>query len=333
MLAFIKKHFRLLLVLYCIGMLWLYHQKVTHPDSLLWLLVWYLYRAASYIAGIWLLIDWAVSGVRHAFFQRSTKEKASRVNELEEKRLRALDPNTTPQELMLLTHDFPREVSTNPVMPLLSLEDPAFYQELLQEVDANLPVQEIKEKCDKLNGIQLRRFSAECAERAVTCLEAHLPNEQRPRRMLALAHLYARPIWQHRPFAWEKRRSIEAALRFVEGDASEEDVIQGKATHAAQENLFNSHSKSIIEELQGAHSQNTLVMYIATKAIQSAAAAVCGYAFYTTREVENAILVAGRITHIRLPPQQREEKAQAERLAERQWQLDTLNKYLSEARS
>jgi hypothetical protein len=335
MSAFIKKHFRLILLLYWIGFLLILYQRLIYPDSIFWLLVWNVYRGVALLGVLYWFLSGVIDAVRNLIGTSPNKKGTAQERENAEKRTKAEDPNTTPQELFTLASDFPKEVSNNPVLPLLSLEDPSFYESLLTRINANLSIQEIKEKCAKLDGEQLRNFSADCAEHAVDKLEEHLPDEKRPRRMIALARIYAGAIWQHRAFSWEKRRSLETLIRFIEGDASEEEVKQNKATAEAQLHLFEKQKNSILEEIRihlgelpRPQNPGHLVIYLATKAVSAAAASVCGYGFYTAREAEEAIVAAARITHARLPAQQRDQKIEEEKQRERQWQVEKLDGYL-----
>lgn len=45
-------------------------------------------------------------------------------------REQASDPNTPPAQLIVLAADYPEEVSANPAVPLLLLEDPGFAAKL-----------------------------------------------------------------------------------------------------------------------------------------------------------------------------------------------------------
>jgi hypothetical protein len=97
------------------------------------------------------------------------------------------DPNLTYEVLFAGAALAPWEVEENPVLPLLSLEDPAQYSVLQDALVAgwrDVGLQALSEQYQ-------RRYVCDCAEHVLPLYEAKYPNDTRPRQAIDVARRFA----------------------------------------------------------------------------------------------------------------------------------------------
>jgi hypothetical protein len=101
----------------------------------------------------------------------------------------AAHPDTPPQVLLELAEEYPDEVLANPTAPLLALEDPELWRELLYRVSGA----RLKRALEDADIEIQRRFALGCAERVLPAFE-RLSEDDRPRKSLQSARAFLRGL-------------------------------------------------------------------------------------------------------------------------------------------
>lgn len=110
-------------------------------------------------------------------------------------RERAKNPNTPLEELRALARYFPEDVSGNPVLSLFSIEDPAGWLALRQEIEDTIQEHKLREGLAKAEQRTLSLFVADCIEQTLAPIE----ESQKALQESPYAHddYYYKPMIQH----------------------------------------------------------------------------------------------------------------------------------------
>jgi hypothetical protein len=116
----------------------------------------------------------------------------------------ARSPEATADDLRALSSKYPEEVLSNPTLPLLALEDPGAYARVVGVASLVRITRELDAAYLRLDERRQRLFGADCGARVLHLVEDRLPGERRA------------------------RQAIEAARRYADGGASDEELREAR---------------------------------------------------------------------------------------------------------